>query len=60
MHQSSNDYCLGLMYCIRNDIKQALFYLQRAANAGNVDAQETLEELKEKNLLLNSMDRLHP
>jgi TPR repeat protein len=56
MSQSSNDYCLGLMYCIRNDIKHALFYLQRAANAGHVSARETLEELKEKNLLFNSMD----
>jgi TPR repeat protein len=54
MSQSSDDYCLGLRYCVRNDIQHALFYLQRAANAGDVNAQETLEELKEKNLLPHS------
>jgi TPR repeat protein len=51
MDPSSNDYRLGLIYCMRNDIESAYFYLMRAARAGHEGARETLEELKEKNLL---------
>jgi hypothetical protein len=46
------------MKCSFKIFKHALFYLQRAANAGDVGAQETLEEIKEKKLLFNSMDPL--
>jgi TPR repeat protein len=53
MHQKKNDYYWGLIYCTRNDIENAYFYLNRAANAGNEVAMQTLKELKEKNLLLH-------
>lgn len=46
-----NDYQIGLMYCIHNDIEKAYFYLKRAANTGNEIAIHTLKELQDKNLL---------
>lgn len=51
MRQKKNDYYWGLIYCTQNDIENAYFYLNRAANAGNEVAIQTLKELKEKNLL---------
>jgi TPR repeat protein len=53
MNKKKNDYYWGLIYCTRNDIANAYYYLNRAANAGNEVAVQTLKELKEKNLLSN-------
>jgi TPR repeat protein len=53
MRQKKNDYYWGLIYCTRNDIENAYFYLNRAAKNGNEVAIHTLNELKEKNLLSN-------
>jgi hypothetical protein len=36
---------------MRNDIENAVFYLERAAHHGKKEAIETLQELKDKNLL---------
>jgi TPR repeat protein len=51
MHQRNNNYYLGLLYCVCNDIDKAYFYLDRAAKKGNKAAEDTLQELKEKNVL---------
>jgi TPR repeat protein len=53
MRKKKNDYYWGLIYCTRNDIENAYFYLNRAAKKGNEAAIQTLHELKEKNLLSN-------
>ena len=53
MHQKKDDYYIGLLYCIRNDIEKAYFYLNRAAIKGNKVAKKTLKELEEKNFLTN-------
>lgn len=53
MHQKKNDYYMGLLYCIRNDIDKAYFYLNRAAIKGNKIAKKTLNELEQKNFLPN-------
>jgi hypothetical protein len=57
MHQKTNDYYLGLLYCVCNDIENAYFYLNRATKRGNEIAKQTLEELKEKNLLPHMKER---
>jgi TPR repeat protein len=51
MCEKNNDYYEGLLYCIRNDIEKAIFYLQRAASKGQQGAIETLKELKEKKVI---------
>jgi hypothetical protein len=51
MHQKTKDYYMGLIYCMRNDIKNAYFYLNRAAEKGKKAAIETLKELKEKKII---------
>ena len=51
MHQKKNDHYWGLIYCVRNDIDNAYFYLNRAAKKGNKVAIKTIKELKEKKLL---------
>jgi len=55
MHQKKDDYYMGLLYCIRNDIEKAYFYLNRAATKGNKVAKRTLKELEEKNFLPHSV-----
>jgi TPR repeat protein len=45
------DYYEGLLYCVRNDIEKAIFYLERAASKGQQAAIETLKELKEKKII---------
>ena len=55
MHQKTKDYYQGLMYCIQNDIENAVFYLKRAADKGKKAAIETLKELEEKNLIGQSV-----
>ncbi|MBV8801765.1 MAG: hypothetical protein JO131_02135 [Gammaproteobacteria bacterium] len=49
--QKMDDYQKALMYCIRNDIENAYFHLNRAANAGHKIAMSALKELEDKNLL---------
>ena len=51
MRQENNNYYLGLLYCVCNDIDNAYFYLDRAAKKGNKAAEDTLKELREKNVL---------
>lgn len=50
MHQKNNDYYLGLIYCVRNDIDNAYFYLGRAAKKGNKKADLPFGKLSVSNL----------
>ena len=55
MHQKTKDYYTGLMHCIRNDIENGYFYLNRAAEKGKKAAIEILKELEEKHLITPSL-----
>lgn len=48
---TSAQYRLGLIYCTKNNPKEAYFWLRSAANCGHSLAHEFLQELLSKNLL---------
>ncbi len=52
---SQAQYKLGVIYCVREDKKAAAYWLQVAAEQGNLKAQEFLHELNKRKIIICSM-----
>ncbi len=49
---SQAQYKLGVIYCIKEDKKAAAYWLQVAAEQGNLKAQEFLHELNKRKIII--------